>query len=307
MTGFALPRRTLLATGLLAASGVGRAGAQSPAPAAPLPPGPLPLEEYDFLAERRARPTRLLRPRPSPQAWAREPVPAGAQRITYRSGGRTFWGLLGLPPRPAGAAPVPALVYAHGGFAFTNADYEWLRPLIAKGWAVFTPTWRGENGNPGFFEFMYGEVDDLGAAVRRLLEEPAVDRNRIHVFGHSVGGGLSDLLALFPEQPIRASASAGGLYFPDDIVPDPRAPLFPPDDIWERRLRTMVPSAKQLVRRHLAILGQQEPLAPQAEAINAQARAAGSPLSVAVVPGDHETARQPALDFFLARVEAGDI
>ncbi|MGG5818393.1 alpha/beta hydrolase family protein [Falsiroseomonas sp. HW251] len=305
-------RRFLLAGIAAGAAGPARAqvGAALPAapPApAPLPPGPLPLESYDFLVERRARPTRLIRPRASPQPWTREPVPAGAERIAYRAAGRTLWGLLGLPARAPGARAAPALVYAHGGFAFANSDFEWLRFLIERGWAVFTPTWRGENGNPGFFEFMFGEVDDLASAVRRLTEEPAVDRNRIHVFGHSVGGGLCDLLALFNDLPIRASGSAGGLYFPDDITADPRNPLFPPDDIWERRLRTMVPSARQLVRRHLAVLGSEERLAPQVEAMNDQARAAASRLTVAVVPGDHQTALRPALDFFLARVEAGDV
>jgi hypothetical protein len=129
--------------------------------------GPLPIASYDYLAERAAHPTHLLRHGPAPQAFQAEAPPAGARRVAYQSGGRELWGLMALPASRSGgvatptARPVPAIVYAHGGFAFGNDDFEAVRPFLDRGFAVFTPTLRGENGNPGDFELMFGEVDDL--------------------------------------------------------------------------------------------------------------------------------------------------
>ena len=88
-------------------------------------------------------------------------------------------------------------------------------PFLAAGFAVMTPTLRGENGNPGSFELFYGEVDDAEAAVRFLAAQPRIDSKRIYTFGHSVGGGISALLSLRPEIPVRKGGSSGGLYSRD--------------------------------------------------------------------------------------------
>ena len=200
----------------------------------------LPIASYNYLQERRAHPTKLLRKGPSPQAYQVQAVPAGAKRLGYSSGILKLWGLLAFPPRPVTGTErnVPCLVFAHGGFAFDNSDFEALRPALDRGFAVFMPTFRGENGNGGSFEYMFGEVDDLAAAVRAVAKEPGINPGRLYVLGHSVGGGLADLLALYPDVPVRLSGSVGSLYFPGQLRPDPKDPLFSPDNSWERSLRT---------------------------------------------------------------------
>ncbi len=107
--------------------------------------------------------------------------------------------------------------------------------------------------------------------------------------------------------PVRAFGRAGGLYYLGDLRPDPRNPLFPSDDPCEGLLRSMVPSARRLARRHLAIQGSGEDLAPEVGPINAQMRAVGATSKVEVVPGDHITALRPALQILMERIEAGEI
>jgi acetyl esterase/lipase len=194
-------------------------------------------------------------------------------------------------------------VYAHGGFAFDNSEFAALRPALDRGFAVFTPTFRGENGNGGNFEYMFGEVDDLAEAVRAVAKQPEIDPARIYVLGHSSGGGLVDLLALRPDVPVRLSGSIGSLYFPEQLRPDPKDPLFPADDLWERLLRTMVPSIQQLAHRHVAYFGNEENIGRHSDEADAQLRTLGARLEVKVVDGDHFTALPPALTAFLSLIE----
>lgn len=165
---------------------------------------------------------------------------------------------------------------------------------------MLTPTWRGENGNPGAFELLYGEVDDLAAAVRTLAVTPGVDGGRVYVFGHSVGGGLSALLALYPDVPLRASGSAGGLFFPTFERWRKSRVRFPLEDRLEQELRVMLPHMDELVRPHIAYMGEQEISAKTFAAIAAQAARVGSRLRLARVRGNHSTALAPAIRHFIS-------
>lgn len=167
----------------------------------------------DFAAARAAFRTRLLYRGPSPQPFeAGERPPAGVREVTYESGNLR---LKGWMARPAGEAVVPAVVFAHGGFAFGAEDFEMARPYLNAGFAVITPIVRGENGNPGQYSMFYGEVDDIIAAGEYMRAQPNIDPNRIFVAGHSVGGTLS-MLAAQASPIFRASASFSGS--PDQIT-----------------------------------------------------------------------------------------
>lgn len=74
---------------------------------------------------------------------------------------------------------------------------------------------RGENGNPGHFEFFYGEAEDAVAAGRYLATLPRVDPKRIYITGHSAGGTLALLAAMLPS-PYALAAPGDGRPRPGD-------------------------------------------------------------------------------------------
>lgn len=261
-----------------------------------------------FMARRAAHPTRLLRRGPAPGSWQPQRVPAGARALVYRSGGRELKAWFAAP---AGGGPAPGLVYFHGEFSLATWDFEQVRGFLDAGFAVLTPSLRGENGNPGDFELLRGELDDACAAVRWLAAQPGVDPTRISTVGHSVGGGLSALLALVPELPLVATASVDGIYTPATFArwaadADTRDLVrFDPYDREETELRVLGPHLAGLVRPHHAIVGSEDTsILRNARALAERAPGLGAPFTLQVVPGDHSTSLQPALRAHLAALRA---
>ena len=236
-------------------------------------------------------------------------APAGVERLEYRSGDLTLWGWFGLPADTS--SPVPAVVYFHGGFAFGPEDFENCRPFLDEGFAVFTPTLRAENGNPGDFELLYGELDDAIAAVNLIADRDDIDGDHVYAIGHSVGGALSALLTLHPEARLRLAGSVGGIYVPETFVRWTRIPgnaklvRFDVANRDELELRVLAPHVGQIVRPHVAYIGRQDrPFIPNARRVQDDARAAGVPFEVVMVDGDHETSLRPALELFAKRIRA---
>jgi dienelactone hydrolase len=261
---------------------------------------------------RAAHATALGRDGPSPGRWRERPPPEGATEIRYRSDAGELLAYCALPAGASAAAPVPALIYFHGEFSLVPADFERVRPFLDAGFAVLTPSLRGENGNPGRFELLYGEVDDGVAALRWLGDQPAIDRSRIFALGHSVGGALSALLSLRRDAPLVATASAGGIYVPETFVRWSRSPeqrdliRFDPADVDERELRSPLPHVADILRPHVAYVGDGDPwILRNAEAVAEAAGAVGSPFTVEVVPGDHGAMIRPAVTAYLAAIVGG--
>jgi dipeptidyl aminopeptidase/acylaminoacyl peptidase len=152
--------------------------------------------------------TRLLIHGPAPQDFSTE-LPDGVRRVTYTSQGRTLMAWLAMPTTPG---PHPAVLFAHGGFALGTGDYDDAKPFVDAGFVVLMPTWRGENGNPGEYERVYGEIDDASAALDYLATVSGVDPSRLFATGHSMGGSTAMLLAEVSTR-LRGAASCGG--FPD--------------------------------------------------------------------------------------------
>jgi dienelactone hydrolase len=251
---------------------------------------------YNFIDTRRAHGTRLLWQAPASQQYEEIVPPAGWRPVTYKSDDLELAAWLALPEGASG--PVPGVVYAHGGFALATSELEDASPFLEAGLAVLVPTFRGENGNPGAFELFFGEVDDLAAAVGFLATAPGVDPARVYAFGHSSGGGLAALLALFPDVPLRASGSSGGLYLPQNFANWGEI-RFPVTDPIEWELRAMLPHMGRLVRPHIAFLGDQDWDADSAAAIQNQAGRLKAPLQVILVEGDHWTALPASVQGFL--------
>jgi poly(3-hydroxybutyrate) depolymerase len=244
--------------------------------------------------------TELLRKGPAPQPWRSLTPPPGVTEVRIPSDGRRLLAWLAYPPSSKADA-LPVLVYLHGGFAFDSDDFDVTRPFLQAGFAVLTPTNRGENGNDGAFELMLGEVDDALAAVAWAAEQPRIDKSRIYVFGHSSGGALAALLSLRGDARVRASGSAAGLYPPaqfqewqaEGIVP------FDPTSARECEARVVLPRVARVKTRHIAYVASDEGwTAARAKQAMRPAVEASAPFSVVVLPGSHEGILSAALDEF---------
>ncbi|MBK6917704.1 MAG: alpha/beta fold hydrolase [Deltaproteobacteria bacterium] len=278
---------------------------------APGPAAAADTETADFEAARRRHPTVLLRPAPAPERRTLPAAPSGAERVRYPSGALELQAYFA---RPAGAAgPRPAVVYLHGGFSLVPSDFEHVRPLLDAGMVVMTPSLRGENGNPGELELLWGELDDAVAAIEWVARQPGVDPRRIHVVGHSIGGGLAALVSLRADADVASTTSIAGLYTPATFVrwaardDDRQLVRFDPAVPSEGELRVLGPQLSRMVHPHVAYIGRDDaPFLDNAHALAAAAARVHAPLEIREVDGDHGGCVAPALADFLRR-HAGEV
>jgi acetyl esterase/lipase len=261
-----------------------------------------PKLDRPYLEVRRGHATVLTERRRAPEPMGEVAPPAGATEVAYRSGELDLKAWLALPAKGP-PAPIPAIVYLHGGFGLDQDDFAKCKPFLDAGYAVLLPTLRGENNNRGDFELLYGEVDDARAAIQWLANDPRIDKGRLYAFGHSVGGGLAALLSLWDDVPLLASGSAGGLYpytvFASwsDILPfDRRNPL-------ERQLRLLLGNTADMKCRHYAYIGEEDDLKSVISPAEAEVKTTNAPLTIALVDGDHMTSLGPAMRRFIRDIE----
>jgi acetyl esterase/lipase len=258
---------------------------------------------------RRNHVTQLLVRGPSPQPH--RPLGAssnGVERLEYVSAGRALAGLfvpagfghsppLAVPPR--GPTPAPALLYLHGGWALDDEHVRDCQPFVEAGFAVFAPSYRGENGNPGEHEMLWGELDDALAALAHVRARPDVDPERVFVLGHSAGGMLAALMAFEPELDARLTGSIDGIYGPE-IFDYQRLPFV--DTPRERELRLALPHIESLEQPHVALVGRDDLALASTQTAAQRAAGAGVPFAAVVVPGDHHGSVGPGITAFLACV-----
>ncbi len=268
------------------------------------------VSPYVSWRERRATfETHLSAPTTSSTS-ADSPAPDDAQVVEYSGplGAMKGW----FKPAAHPEQPAPAVLFFHSAFRLERGSWEAARPFFDAGYATFLPAMRGENGNPGTRELLYGEIDDARAALAWLVEQPGVDRTRVYVIGHSIGGGIASLLSLDPELPIRACAGIGGIYRAGTFaawasqVPNEGLVRFDPNDPHEVSIRLFVSHLRDLSRRFYAFGGTGDPR----DTRNAQyAERLGRELGVDVVyervDGDHMGSLPPSMARF-AEVIASD-
>jgi len=260
------------------------------------------VQAQEYESTRASFKTHLVRPGPSPQSYERAKPPRRVSEVEYQSGALKLKAWLALPTEKH--EPFSAIIFLHGGFSFSLDDYKQAQPFLDAGYAVMFPFLRGENGNPGNFELMYGEVDDALAAARWLRKHRGIDPARVSIFGHSVGGAIAELTSLSREGPLLLSGSVGALYPPQIFQSWKGLAPFDTTQPKEVVLRVFVMNLSSMRRRHVAYLGNEEPQVEFVKGYREQAAKHSAPLSISIVPGDHESAVAPAMKAFLVELQS---
>jgi dipeptidyl aminopeptidase/acylaminoacyl peptidase len=172
------------------------------------------IQKDDYAKARRHFRTKLLKEGPAPQKQTMPQPPKGVTEIEYPSGKLRLKAWVNRPNDP-GKRKLPAVLFLHGGFGFSQEDWDMTLPYREAGFIVLTPMLRGENGQPGIYTLFYDEVEDVLAAADYLSKQSYVDARHIYVAGHSVGGTLA-LLAAMTSRRFRAASSFSGS--PDQVL-----------------------------------------------------------------------------------------
>ena len=261
--------------------------------------GPLIDETTESLFAKRAKSPQKMTPNVVPPGRQSRQEPPDKMRVVHvPSGGLTMTAWVS-DQAFVEDAKAPTLVYLHGGFALDLSDYEVTEPFRTAGFVIMLPSVRGEMGNPGSFELLWGELDDIAAQVRWLSKQPGVDARNIFVLGHSAGGGLAALVSLVDDVPVRLTASIGGLY-PETVFLDW---TFAPFDVLDRdarRLRVLHPHVKSMRRPHIAFVGAADVHLLEFAVAMQDVVADHDLLSIRVVSGDHQGSLVEGVQRFLA-------
>ncbi len=172
---------------------------------------------------------------------------------------------------------------------------------MEKGFVVLFPMLRGENGNDGNFQLFYGEVQDAKNSIKWLAGQDYIDPNRIYTFGHSIGGGISSLLSLYDDTPVKYTASCGGIYRDQSLIRMSERPGIPfdPRIKEERRLRLLIGNIKDMKKQHIAFHGDSDMLENVKIATNEMVDIVDSKLKLVQVRGGHFESVFPAVDEYL--------
>jgi pimeloyl-ACP methyl ester carboxylesterase len=199
----------------------------------------------------------------------------------------------------------PVLIILHGGFSVGYWAINNCQSFIDKGFIVFAPSYRGENGNDGHYELMLGEVDDAKAAVNWIANQPFANTDSIFVFGHSVGGGIALSLSLHNDVPIAKTGSCDGLYDYGTMEywsqEKNRVP-FDHENHWELYFRLPVYALDYMVRSHSLYIGIDDYYKEKKEFYISSYPKQDTKLDLFKVKGDHFSSLRPALEEFLKEI-----
>lgn len=247
--------------------------------------------------------TKLIKKESAPQGYSKATPPDGVQEITYQSGKLELKAWVSYP-KTSTTEKIPAIVYLHGGFAFGPADFRNALPFKKAGFAVMTPMLRGENGLPGHFEMFGGEVSDAVSAVNWLSTQPRVDPNRIYVFGHSIGGGISALISLRCDAQIKLSGSSGGIYTENTFRSWYQDVPFMLTSGKELRNRILFGRVKRMAHKHIAYIGESDGYKYINRLFMGERQLIGGKVKLEILStkGDHSTSLKPSIENFIERI-----
>jgi hypothetical protein len=203
-----------------------------------------------------------------------------------------------VTPDPQDGKRHPVMVWAHGGFGGIGASFwgpaekdndQTAGAFREAGIVLCTPSWRGENDNPGRFELFYGEVDDMLAAVDYVKTLSYVDPDRVYIGGHSTGGTLT-LLCSVASDKFRAAFSFGGM--PDGVRILARGKgygntPYDPAVVRESALRSPIRYTRHIKRPTFYFEGKNSAYNRDAREMQRIAQGSHVPFQAFELPGDH--------------------
>jgi dipeptidyl aminopeptidase/acylaminoacyl peptidase len=151
-----------------------------------------------------------------PAAQPPDVIQEGAGRIegvpvhawTYPSDGLKVKGLLFLP---RSREKLPLVVFNHDGVSGISGEHKRACARLARaGYAVFAPSYRGEDGSQGRIEVAAGEVRDVLNALPLLARVSGINGTRIALMGVS-HGALISVLAAARQPGVDAVIAADGV------------------------------------------------------------------------------------------------
>lgn len=279
---------------LLTLSGVpksGRPAADVVRVVSPLTPNSDNRPGSDFVRMRQRTGTHLKQVGAAPDLYKDPVTREGVRLARYRSDGNELkvWHLMPSHNQLWSPAGYPAVVYVHDGASFSEDELQQARMFSDAGFAVIAPTFRGENGNPGAHELLFGELDDLAAATAYVSELPEVDRHNLAVWGHGLGGMLAALASLVPHLGVRFTGSSAGLR-PTSAFEVIQSPFEANDQ--ERNLRVLGPNIHHMRTPHWACVAEHDPAVyEEATRLAEVAVRSKLPLHVEHVIGNRTTSR----------------
>jgi dipeptidyl aminopeptidase/acylaminoacyl peptidase len=152
-----------------------------------------------------------------------------ASVVRWKAGdGMDLQGYLTLPANApaAGDAKLPLVVHPHGGpEARDHLTFNrWVQFMVARGYAVFQPNFRGSAGfGRAFAESGYGQwgrrmQEDITEGVKMLVEKGMVDGGRMCIVGASYGGYAALAGAALTPDLYKCSVSIAGVSDLDDFI-----------------------------------------------------------------------------------------
>ncbi len=82
----------------------------------------------------------------------------------------------------------PVLIYCRGGLGnYGGVNTAWLEQFVQKGYIVFAPSYRGNEGGEGRDEYGGRDREDVHAAYRLVQGWPFADSKRVSLMGFSRG------------------------------------------------------------------------------------------------------------------------
>lgn len=243
----------------------------------------------DYASARAKFTTKLLKHGEAPQAYGDSVSPDDVDEVEFPSGDLSLKAWITAEPEVI-RRQKPAVLFLHGGFSFSEFDWQMAQPFEDAGFVVMIPMLRGENGLEGHYSMFYHEVDDVLAAADYLAKQPHVDPDRIFIAGHSVGGTLSMLATMASNRFVACASFSGSPDQPKwaklqmEVVP------FDPHDEQEMRMRSPLAFPGSFKAPAKLYYGEDEGFfSVSTQELARNAKAAGCDVEAIAVPGDHET------------------